>query len=82
VDVFRKALDIARETLSLLDEAHALEGAALCLDRLGERDEARTSLGQAVALYRRMGVTETDRARPSWWRPVDESPGDTAGDPA
>ncbi|MBC3840115.1 hypothetical protein GXW82_07770 [Streptacidiphilus sp. 4-A2] len=61
-ELHRRALDLALNTHSPLEQARALEGAARCSASLGELDSARVDLGQAVALYRRMGVRRSAAA--------------------
>ncbi len=60
--LYREAQQLARQADSPLDEARALEGAARCTAHTGERDTALTDLRRAVALYRRLGAPETQRA--------------------
>jgi len=59
---YREALRLAREARSPVNEARALEGAAHCHEALGERETARTGLGEALALYQRVGSAGADRA--------------------
>ena len=55
-DFYRKAVPLARQASSLIDEARALDGIARCHERLGEPEAALESLREAVAMYRRMGL--------------------------
>ena len=62
LDLFREVLSTARTVRSPIEEARALEGAARCLDRLGDRSGALAGQRAAVALYRRIGAA---RATPA-----------------
>ncbi|MFD0340327.1 ATP-binding protein [Streptomyces sp. NPDC127117] len=55
---YRQALDVARQAMSPLDEAHALEGIA----RTSDHHAALADLRQAVSIYRRIGVPEATSA--------------------
>ena len=59
---YREALALAREARNPVNEALALEGAARCQERLGDRAAARAGLGEAVALYQRVGSAGAGRA--------------------
>jgi DNA-binding SARP family transcriptional activator/transcriptional regulator with XRE-family HTH domain len=59
---YRQALQLARQVGSQLEEARALEGAAGCLARTGDRAPARADLGEAVAIYQRLGAAEAGPA--------------------
>ncbi|HEV2633843.1 MAG TPA: tetratricopeptide repeat protein [Actinocrinis sp.] len=59
---YRRALEIAREVHSPLDAAHALEGAGRCSVRIGDLDTALADLGEAVAIYQRLGAAEAQKA--------------------
>ena len=56
--VYRQALDVARQAMSPLDEAHALEG----IVRSSDHHAALADLRQAVSIYRRIGVPEATSA--------------------
>jgi hypothetical protein len=56
----RQALELAREIPSPWDEAHALAGQGRCALAAGRRTGARASLGQALAIFQRIGAAETD----------------------
>ncbi|MFI0486633.1 tetratricopeptide repeat protein [Actinomadura sp. 9N215] len=60
--VFEQAFTLARRVQSPLDEAHALDGLAHCADHIGDRPTAVARMREAVALYQRLGSTETDQA--------------------
>ena len=60
--LYRKALHLARQVHSPLDEARALEGAARCMARTGDKAAALTDLGEAVAIYQRIGAVEVGTA--------------------
>jgi len=62
LDLYRRALRLAREIHSPVDEARSLDGSAHCLVRLGETDAAVSDLARAVALYRRSGAVEATAA--------------------
>jgi DNA-binding SARP family transcriptional activator/tetratricopeptide (TPR) repeat protein len=53
-----QSLDLARAVNSLLDEARALEGAARCTARIGDRSIGAARLREAIALFRRVGAAE------------------------
>jgi DNA-binding SARP family transcriptional activator/DNA-binding XRE family transcriptional regulator len=59
---YRRALQLARRVGSPLDEARALEGVARCAARTGDHAAARASLGEAIALYQRIGAAEASPA--------------------
>lgn len=56
--LYRQALDLARQAQSRLVEAHALQGAARCADRIGDRSAALADLAEAVAIYQHIGASE------------------------
>ena len=58
----QKALDIAREVKSPLDEARALEGASRCTERTGDREAGLAYLHEAVTIYHRIGAAEAGAA--------------------
>ena len=45
-----------------MDEAGALEGAARCTARMGDKAAARTDLREAIAIYQRIGAAEAGPA--------------------
>jgi DNA-binding SARP family transcriptional activator/tetratricopeptide (TPR) repeat protein len=60
--LYRQALDLARQAQSRLAEAHALQGAARCAERIGDRPAALADLGEAVAIYQHTGAAEAAAA--------------------
>lgn len=60
--LYREALPLARQMIAAPVEAGILNGLARCHALLGEPDEAREALLQAVAIYRRMGARELAEA--------------------
>ncbi|MFE7551055.1 tetratricopeptide repeat protein [Streptomyces gardneri] len=60
--VYQQALLLAREVAAPLEEAGALEGAAHCQQRIGNRETALVNLREAVAIYQRLGVPEAKPA--------------------
>jgi DNA-binding SARP family transcriptional activator/tetratricopeptide (TPR) repeat protein len=60
--LYGAALRLARELHSPLDEAKALEGGALCAHRAGDRTAASADLGEAVAIFERIGAPEAGPA--------------------
>ncbi|WP_369408745.1 tetratricopeptide repeat protein [Herbidospora mongoliensis] len=59
---YQEALRLARQVHSPVDEGRALEGIAQCMARTGDRDTALVSLGEAVAIYRRIGAPAARQA--------------------
>ncbi|MFF4575693.1 hypothetical protein [Streptomyces sp. NPDC001410] len=62
IHFMNQALQLARQVHSPLDEARALEGAARCQARTGERMAALANLRQAVGIYQRIGSAEAEQA--------------------
>lgn len=56
LNAHRVALELAREIRGSLEEAQALEGMAHCELDLGRRDDARTHLDKATAIYTAIGA--------------------------
>ncbi|MCC3769331.1 tetratricopeptide repeat protein [Streptomyces sp. UNOC14_S4] len=59
---YQQALQLARQLRVPLQEARALEGVARCTARAGTWNAALTDLRKAVAIYRNLGVVETNAA--------------------
>ena len=62
LELYRSALELAREVFSPIDEAHALEGSARCRIHTADRAAAVADLGAAVDIYRRLRVPEVNAA--------------------
>jgi hypothetical protein len=75
--LYRQALQLSRQVYSPLDEARALEGAARCTARTGDRVAALTDLREAVAIYQRIGPPKQGRPRRIWSRWKTKSGTDT-----
>ncbi|NGO07320.1 tetratricopeptide repeat protein [Streptomyces sp. HC44] len=54
--IYEQALHLARQASSPKDQAHALEGAACCHLRRGQRSAALACWAQALSLHQRMGT--------------------------
>ncbi|WP_346168265.1 cyclophane-containing RiPP biosynthesis TPR protein HaaT [Streptomyces javensis] len=69
---FDQALSLARDICCPLEEARALEGIGRCAWAIDRPTEAESSLREAVAVYRRLGVRaeadEIERLLASWTR--------------
>jgi tetratricopeptide (TPR) repeat protein len=61
LSLYRDAGYLAREVHQPDDEALALEGIAECLLRMGDPHEAVVHLNQALAIFRRLGMHDSER---------------------
>ena len=61
--LYERALALAREVHSPLEEARVLEGVARCAATIGDRTRALAAIRQAVTLYLRTGAAEAGAAQ-------------------
>ena len=54
----RRALDLARDTASSWDEAHALAGLGRCALAVGHTRQAADRMRQALEIFQRIGAAE------------------------
>ncbi|MBF6331944.1 tetratricopeptide repeat protein [Nocardia transvalensis] len=62
LEIYGDALRLARRIDDLLQQARALDGSARCRARLGDRMTAKIELKEALAIYQRLGTSETESA--------------------